>query len=67
MNKLLVELTEMCKHHDWYYEFSDDHSVWRRGGGQRAEIRNKLKECEEAGLGEEANNIYNEYRPEIKW
>ena len=20
-----------CKHHDWFFDFSDDHTVWRRG------------------------------------
>lgn len=63
MNELLVELTEMCKYHDWYYEYSDDHSVWCRGRDQSGAIYLKRKACEEAGLGEEATKIYNEYCP----
>jgi hypothetical protein len=22
---------KMCKEHDWYYEYSDDHTVWKKG------------------------------------
>jgi hypothetical protein len=22
---------QMCKEHDWYYEYSDDHRVWQKG------------------------------------
>ena len=22
---------KMCKEHDWYYEYSDDHRVWQKG------------------------------------
>ena len=32
---------EMCKEHDWTYEYSDDHRVWKRG--REAEGRLKAK------------------------
>lgn len=25
------EFFTKCANHDWYYDYSDDHSVWRRG------------------------------------
>jgi hypothetical protein len=28
---LLVEYYEALQKHDWYYEYSDDHSVWANG------------------------------------
>jgi len=34
----LSEYYELLCAHDWYYEFSDDHSVWRRGHRERTKI-----------------------------
>ena len=31
MNPKLNTLEEMLARHDWYYDYSDDHSVWQRG------------------------------------
>ena len=31
MNCSIVEFYEMLKNHDWYYSFSDDHSVYEKG------------------------------------
>ena len=28
----------MLKSHDWFYDYSDDHSVWVRGKAQRGAI-----------------------------
>ena len=30
--------------HDWFYEYSDDHSVWQRGGKSLAELKNLAKD-----------------------
>ena len=30
--------------HDWFYEYSDDHSVWRRGSQNHDYLRNKSYE-----------------------
>lgn len=67
MNELLIVLTKMCKNHDWYYEFADDHGVWKRGSAERWAIHAKLKECEDAGLGEEATKIFKEHQPNMPW
>lgn len=29
--KQFNDYVETLDHHDWYYSYSDDHSVWRRG------------------------------------
>jgi len=34
MNPELIALDRMLARHDWFYEYSDDHSVWRRGQAQ---------------------------------
>ena len=32
------EFLNMLESHDWYYEYSDDHSQWNKGRQQRAAI-----------------------------
>ena len=32
------EFLNMLENHDWYYEYSDDHSQWTKGRQQRAAI-----------------------------
>ena len=38
MNKHLLTLERLLQFHDWYYDYSDDHSAWCRGRDQRAAI-----------------------------
>lgn len=40
-----MTLMNLLKGHDWYYGYSDDHSVWQRGRQQEAVIRQRLREC----------------------
>ena len=35
----MEEYIKMLKSHDWTYDYSDDHSVWKRGSAEAAEIR----------------------------
>ena len=47
------------KTHDWYYEYSDDHSVWKRGEAEKDQLRR---------LQEEIDNdykVWNEYAPDM--
>jgi hypothetical protein len=44
------------QHHDWTFEYSDDHSVWRRGCEQRDALRAVLK------THPEYKEMYDEYR-----
>jgi hypothetical protein len=34
---------ELLKNHDWYYEMSDDHNVWKRGLENEREIKRLMK------------------------
>lgn len=45
MDVSLDEFYDMLRFHDWYYEFSDDHQVWKKGKQARA----VLKSAAEAG------------------
>ena len=37
------ELNDLLRKHDWFYSFSDDHSVWVRGETERKAIQEKVE------------------------
>lgn len=47
----------MLKSHDWFYDYSDDHSVWVRGKAQRGAILEAKKELDPDYI------IWNQYCP----
>ena len=55
MNELYNEL---CRF-DWWYEYSDDHSVWKRGSDKETELSNKAE-----SLGESGRTMYSKFRYE---
>ena len=61
--QLLHDFKEACRTHDWFYQYSDDHSVWQKGSKQSANIDSMLRELKDHGLGDEAEKIYDEQRP----
>lgn len=51
MNKKETEaLIDKMIHHDWYYEYSDDHRVWKQGRDETEEI---AKIMQRANLSDE--------------
>lgn len=48
----------LVSNHDWYYAYSDDHSVWSAGNAHHSEIRALV-----AKLGDKAERLYNEKCP----
>jgi len=38
------ELENLMKKHDWYYEMSDDHRVWKKGSAELKNIHNLIKQ-----------------------
>jgi len=34
----LREFEEMCRKHDWTYDWSEDSSTWNKGAAERAEL-----------------------------
>lgn len=60
-----LELFEqMLKTHDWFYHFSDDHRYYIKGRDSAQRIRVMMERLEELGLKTEANELYENYRPE---
>ena len=60
----LDELTELCATHDWFYSFSDDHKVWEKGTAEISRIRQLMLGLQEQGMGREAKQVYENWRPE---
>jgi len=52
----LNQFWRMLRNHDWTFDYSDDHSIWRRGTAELSAIR----EVVEAG-GEEYKKLFDEY------
>ena len=46
MNKLptIEEFIKLCKHHDWTFEYSDDHRAWKKGREERDFLMSCVKE-----------------------
>lgn len=51
------EYISALKRHDWFYEYSDDHSVWRRGSDERSKL---YAACSEH---DPDRSIWNQYAP----
>ncbi len=43
------EYRAALKAHDWYYDYSDDHSVWSAGRAQRDQLRQLRKSLDSDG------------------
>ena len=39
-----LSLDKMLESHDWTYQYSDDHSWYKKGNKERNTIHNKIKE-----------------------
>ena len=65
MNPELDTLKQLLASHDWYYDYSDDHSAWCRGRdhGQtiQAEKQRLAREC--LATQEEIAALVDQYRP----
>lgn len=63
--ELVENLHHMMKDADWYYEYSDDSSVYRQGRTQLSDIERDLKElCRTKEGVEEASRLWLQYVPE---
>jgi len=61
----MERLIEMLRNHDWYFDYSDDHRVWRRGVEERNQIR---KEAERLGRPELVEQAFQEFEAgDLEW
>jgi hypothetical protein len=65
MNEALINLDRLLAHHDWYYDYCDDHSVWTRGVSQRDAINAEQRRLISEGLAtaDELIVLADKYRP----
>lgn len=49
------KLADLLRHHDWFFEWSEDHKAFVRGSEERIQILNKLGEVP---VGESMPLIY---------
>lgn len=65
MNPELVTLDRLLCWHDWFYDYSDDHSVWQRGMAERNNINQEQQRLLTSGLStiEEILELTHKYAP----
>jgi hypothetical protein len=59
----LKKLEELLQNHDWFYQYSEDYSVYERGQNSWDIISNIMQALDDAGLGDEVNDLYEKYLP----
>ena len=59
----LETLEKLLQNHDWFYQYSEDFSVYERGNRESDTINTVIKALEDAGLGDKANALYEKYLP----
>jgi hypothetical protein len=57
LNEKVSHLVNLLYKHDWSFEFSDDHGVWKRGCNSFDELKAAMKEANKAD-SEEATKIF---------
>lgn len=57
----LLELESMLKKHDKYYDYSDDHSVYKKGEAEYNAICNLSSQLKIAGYTEEVQELFKKY------
>jgi len=65
MNEHLNNLDRFLRSHDWYFDYSDDYSVWKKGMAERAAINTEQKRLIDSKLAtvEEVQELTQKYAP----
>ena len=65
MNEHLNDLDRFLRSHDWYFDYSDDYSVWKKGMAERDAINTEQKRLIDSGLAtvEEVQELTQKYAP----
>jgi len=64
MKTKLQTLEELLQNHDWFYQYSDDYSIYEQGKSAWHTITEVISALKDAGFGEETDALYNKYLPE---
>ena len=60
--KLLVQLEELLKNHDWYYNMSDDHRYYRRGREESKVIQQTMEKLNNNNCSVLSKELYDKYK-----
>ena len=63
--QLLEILKQKLLTHDWYYMYSDDSRVYRRGMEQADDIRALMTQAKTLGCELRAKTLYNGHKPNV--
>lgn len=63
MSTLLDELEDMLSKHDWFYSYSDDFGVYRRGERSWEELSAAVRLHVRNGDGKYARSLWMHYAP----
>ncbi len=58
---ILMALEKELRQHDWTYEYSDDHGVWRSGSAHEKRIREMVKDAYAEGC--DPADLFYKYYP----
>ncbi len=62
--ELLTNFRNALQSHDWFFDFSDDHSVWTRGRDERSSLVAMAKRLVAQGMDSiEVSQLWNEFAP----
>ena len=59
----LEQLEQAMINHDWYFQFSDDHRVWRTGDASSERIRSAMESFRNAGFSEQVDALWELHCP----
>lgn len=57
MNDTIEQLKQALSQHDWYFDRTDDHTVWRQGMVNWDTIQRLMQQCHYEGHGEHAEQL----------
>jgi hypothetical protein len=66
-NRLLEVLESQLKHHDWFYEYSDDARYYNSGLREFTQIWQTIEKLQELGENEfdQAISLYKQHKPVV--
>ena len=65
MNNKLQTLEKLLQNHDWFYQYSDDNSVYEKGKFQWFMITKVMNSLDKGGFSDKSDALYNKYLPQI--
>jgi hypothetical protein len=59
----LEQFEQALINHDWFYQYSDDHRVWRAGEAAIERIRSAMSSLQNAGFADQVSALWELHCP----